>query len=250
MRNGGDVPCFGPSMDRLQPDWVANVSPVAESGVAKLHPSAAVENQCRNGRPNLPFFSHLLVLVLRRNAMRSSQKIALAVIATALMYGSAFAADLITVPTSTPAAMPVYEEAAGFDWNGFYAGVYGGIQSSPVGGMQYGGGVMAGVNAQFDFYLLGAEVAVQGITGGNTNTSYGQLLARAGLVVSDNVVVYAAGGYGIDLGVPEEDDALLGGGVELAVTDNVSVRAQYLRGFPLNGGNAKDQFTVGAAFHF
>ncbi|RYD42405.1 MAG: porin family protein, partial [Verrucomicrobiaceae bacterium] len=213
-------------MGGLQPDWVATFLPAAELGVANLHPLAAKENQWRNGRSNLPFFSHLLVVVLRRNAMRSSHKIALAVVATAVMSGSALAADLITVPTSTPAALPVYEEAAGFDWNGFYAGVYGGIQNSPVGGMQYGGGVMAGVNAQFDFYLLGAEVAVQGITGGNTNTSYGQILGRAGLVVSDNVVVYAAGGYGIDLGVPEEDDALLGGGVELAVTDNVSVRAQ------------------------
>lgn len=208
-----------------------------------------MEDQQWNERIILPFFDHLLVVVLRRNAMRSSHKIALATFATALMSGSAFAADLITVPTSTPVEVPIYEDA-GFDWNGFYAGVYGGIQSSPVGGTQYGGGVMAGVNAQFDFYLLGAEVAVQGITGGNTNTSYGQILGRAGLVVSDNVVVYAAGGYGIDLGVPEEDDALLGGGVELAVTDNVSVRAQYLHGFPLNGGNAKDQFTVGAAFHF
>lgn len=181
--------------------------------------------------------------------MRTSNKIVLATLATALMSGSAFAADLITVPTSTPVEMPVYEDA-GFDWSGFYAGLYGGIQNSPVGDMQYGAGVMAGVNAQFDFYLLGAEVAVQGITGGNTNTSYGQILGRAGLVVSDNVVVYAAGGYGIDLGAPEEDDVLLGGGVELAVTDNVSVRAQYLHGFPLSGGNDKDQFTVGAAFHF
>jgi outer membrane immunogenic protein len=181
--------------------------------------------------------------------MRKSHKIALATLAMALTSGSAFAADLITVPTTTPVEMPVYENA-GFDWNGFYAGVYGGIQNSPAGDMQYGLGAMAGVNAQFDFYLLGAEVGVQGIAGGNTNTSYGQILGRAGLVVSDNVVVYAAGGYGIDLGVPEESDVLLGGGVELAVTDNVSVRAQYLHGFPLNGDNPKDQFRVGAAFHF
>jgi outer membrane immunogenic protein len=185
----------------------------------------------------------------KENAMRMSRKIALATLATAVMSGSAMAADLITVPTSTPAELPVYEDA-GFDWSGFYAGLYGGVQNSPVGGTQYGLGVMAGVNAQFDFYLLGAEVAVQGISGGNTNTSYGQILGRAGLVVSDNVVVYAAGGYGIDLGVPEEQDALLGGGVELALTDNVSVRAQYLHGFPVQGSNAKDQFTVGAAFHF
>lgn len=181
--------------------------------------------------------------------MRKFHKIALATLAMALTSGSAFAADLITVPTTTLVEMPVYENA-GFDWNGFYAGVYGGIQNSPAGDMQYGLGAMAGVNAQFDFYLLGAEIGVQGIAGGNTNTSYGQILGRAGLVVSDDVVVYAAGGYGIDLGVPEESDVLLGGGVELAVTDNVSVRAQYLHGFPLNGDNPKDQFTVGAAFHF
>jgi len=181
--------------------------------------------------------------------MRKSRKIALATLATTLMTGSAFAADLITVPTSTPAELPVYEDA-GFDWSGFYGGLYGGIQNSDDGGMQYGLGAMAGVNAQFDFYLLGAEVAVQGLTGGNLDTSYGQLLGRAGLVVSDNVVVYAAGGYGIDLGVPDESDVLAGGGVELAVSDNMSVRAQYLHGFPVQGDNPKDQFTVGAAFHF
>lgn len=178
------------------------------------------------------------------------KKLALAALATTLPMGAAFAADLITVPTSTPVEVPVYEEP-GFDWNGFYAGVYGGAQNGSVSGTQYGLGVQAGVNAQFDFYLLGAEVSVHGLTGGNVgNTTYGQILGRAGLVVTDNVLVYAAGGYGIDLGTPEEDDALLGGGVELAVTDNISVEAQYLHGVPINGGNAKDQVTVGANFHF
>ncbi len=177
------------------------------------------------------------------------KKMALIALATTLPMGAAHAADLITVPTSTPVEMPVYEEP-GFDWSGFYAGVYGGLQNSPVGGNQYGLGVQAGVNAQFDFYLLGAEVAVHGLTGGVGDTSYGQILGRAGLVVTDDVVIYAAGGYGIDLGVPEEQDALVGGGVEMAITDNISVEAQYLHGFPVQGGNAKDQFTVGANFHF
>lgn len=181
--------------------------------------------------------------------MRLFNTIALSALATTLTMGTAFSADLITVPTSTPVEMPVYEEP-GFDWSGFYAGVYGGGQNSPVGGMQYGLGVQAGVNAQFDFFLVGAEVSVHGLTGGVGNTSYGQILGRAGLVVTDDVLIYAAGGYGLDLGAPEEDDALLGGGVELAVTENVSLEAQYLHGFPINGGNAKDQFTVGANFHF
>ena len=163
--------------------------------------------------------------------------------------GAVFAADPITVPTSTPIEMPVAEGTA-FDWSGFYAGVYGGVQSGTTSGTQYGLGVQAGVNAQFDFYLLGAEVAVQGLSGGVGSTTYGQILGRAGLVVTDDVVVYAAGGYGIDLGAPDEADALVGGGVEVAITDSLSVEAQYLHGFPIDGGNAKDQFTLGANFHF
>lgn len=175
--------------------------------------------------------------------------IALAALAVTVPTAAARAADPITIPTSTPIEMPIHEDA-GFDWSGFYAGVYGGVQNGETNETQYGLGAQAGVNAQFDFYLLGAEVAVHGLSGDVGETSYGQILGRAGLVVTDDVVVYAAGGYGIDLGTPDESDALLGGGVELAVTDNVSVEAQYLHGFPLNGGNAKDQFTVGANFHF
>ncbi|MFD1251956.1 MULTISPECIES: porin family protein [Devosia] len=181
--------------------------------------------------------------------MRMFKIVAASAIASIATMGVATAADLITVPTSTPVEMPIYEEP-GFDWNGFYAGVYGGVQDSAAGGTQYGLGIQAGVNAQFDFYLLGAEVAVHGLTGGALDTSYGQILGRAGLVVTDDVVVYAAGGYGIDLGPPAEEDFLLGGGVEVAVTDAISVRAQYLHGFPNQGGNPKNQFTVGANFHF
>ncbi|WP_332692509.1 outer membrane protein [Devosia sp.] len=181
--------------------------------------------------------------------MNLFRKLALAALATTIPMGTALAADVITVPTSTPVEMPIYENP-GFDWNGFYAGVYGSAQNGQTSGTQYGLGVQAGVNAQFDFYLLGAEVAVHGLTGGVGETTYGQILGRAGLVVTDDVLIYAAGGYGIDLGPPDESDALLGGGVELAVTDSISVEAQYLHGFPLNGGNAKDQFTVGANFHF
>lgn len=183
--------------------------------------------------------------------MRIAETIALAAFVSTASAGAAMAADLITVPTSTQAELPVVD-TPGFDWNGFYAGVHGTAQNGSASGLQYGLGVQAGVNAQFDFYLLGAEVAVSGLADNGTvgETTYGQILGRAGLVVSDNVAIYAAGGYGIDLGVPDEQDALLGGGVELAVTDNVSVRAQYLHGFPIEGGNTKDQLTMGASYHF
>lgn len=177
-------------------------------------------------------------------------KAALAALTPAISMGTASAADMITIGTSTPVEVPLYQDP-GFDWAGFYAGVYGAAQSSAAADSEYGLGIQVGVNAQFDFYLVGAEVAVHGLTGGAVgDTSYGQILGRAGLVITDDVLVYAAGGYGIDLGPPDERDALLGGGVELAITDNVSVEAQYLHGFPIDGGNAKDQFTIGANFHF
>lgn len=183
--------------------------------------------------------------------MRLFNKIAAAALITAIGIGAtgAHAADLITMPvSSSPIEIPVADP--GYDWNGFYAGVYGVVQNSPAWGTQYGLGINVGVNAQLDFFLVGAEVALHGLTGGAIDTTYGQVLGKAGVVITDSVLLYAAAGYGIDLGAPAEDDFLLGGGVEMAVADNISVRAQYLHGFPITGGNPKDQVTVGAHFHF
>ncbi len=180
--------------------------------------------------------------------MRRLAQVSLSITVTVLAANSGFAADHTTIPISTTAELAV-TDTTGFDWSGFYAGFYGGVQFGA--GSQAALGLNVGINTQFDFYLLGAEVAVSGLADdGAGETSYGQILGRAGLVVSDNMVVYAAGGYGIDLGPPSEEDILIGGGVELSVTDSVSVRAQYLHGFPTVGGNPKEQITFGAAYHF
>ena len=135
-------------------------------------------------------------------------------------------------------------------WSGFYAGVYGVGQASPAGGTQYGLGLDVGVNAQFEFVLVGAEVAVHGLTGGAGSTTYVEALGRVGVPVADNFLLYAAAGVGVDAGPPAESDALFGAGVEYALSDDVSLRAQYLHGFPLTGANPKDQVTLGANFHF
>lgn len=179
--------------------------------------------------------------------MRVSGRLAIAAIAM-IAPGLARAADLIAVPTSSNEVLPVAD--APIDWSGFYAGVYGVAQSGSVSGGQYGVGVDLGVNTQFDFVLVGAEIAVQGLTGDAGTTAYLQGVARLGVAVSDDILLFGAAGAGTDLGSADESDALLGGGIELAVTDDVSLKAQYLRGVPLSGDNTKDQVTLGANFHF
>lgn len=135
------------------------------------------------------------------------------------------------------------------DWSGFYAGIYGAAQSSGRNGVQAGLGVTAGVNAQVNFVLVGAEVSLQGLTGESVDTAYGQVLGRTGLLLNDDTLLYAAAGYGWDL-AGGDGDVLGGGGVEFAVNDEVSLNAQYLRGFDQTAGNSKDQITFGARFHF
>jgi outer membrane immunogenic protein len=165
---------------------------------------------------------------------------------------AAHAADFISYPTSTDKSLPISSTSTDtpVDWNGFYAGLYGVGQRSASGGDQYGLGIDAGVSTTFNFVLAGAEVAVQGLSGGTGGTSYVSGLGRAGVLVADNLLAYGAAGYGLDTGAPDQSDLLAGGGVEYGLGNGVSLRAQYLHGFPVTGVNGKDQISLGAQFHF
>jgi outer membrane immunogenic protein len=178
--------------------------------------------------------------------MRLFTKIAIAAVLAGLP-AAAHATDMLTVPTSGNDSLPVAN--SGFDWNGFYAGVYGVGRTGPVSGGQLGLGVDAGANVRLEFVLVGAEVTIQGL-GGASGTVYGQVLGKGGIALTDSAILYGAGGVGASLAGPSESDGLLGGGVELALTDDVSVDARYLHGFALSGANPKDQITIGANFHF
>lgn len=180
--------------------------------------------------------------------MRMSLRLMLAGVLLATTAGAATASDLIAVPMgSSEVAVPV---ATGFDWSGFYAGVYGVVQSSSARGTEVGAGIEAGVNAQFDFFLIGGEVALHGLTGDTIDTAYGQVTGRGGVLVTDDLLAYASAGYGMELSGTGERDFLAGGGLEYAVSDDISINAEYLRGFDVEGGNPKDQISLGARFHF
>ena len=181
--------------------------------------------------------------------MRVSRRLLLAVAVLVSGAGAAQATDLITVPVaSADAAVPVVD--ARFDWSGFYAGVYGVVQSSELRDTEVGVGVEAGVNAQFDFFLVGGEVALQGLTSDTIDTAYGKITGRGGVLITPDLLAYASAGYGLELTGTGETDLLAGGGVEFAVNDGMSLNAEYTRSFSVEGDNSKDQFTLGARFHF
>lgn len=173
----------------------------------------------------------------------------LAAAATLAIGASAQAADAIRpIPV-----MPVAPVASAFDWNGLYAGISAGAQNEyNVPQTSWLLGAQLGVNASFDFFLVGGEVAVQDVFDTPDTYAYGEVLVRAGVLVSNEVLLYGAAGYGSDFGAVTGPGShiLAGGGLEFAVTSDVSLRAQYLHGWAQGGGNDIHKFTIGANFHF
>ncbi|WEJ60323.1 hypothetical protein [Devosia sp. FJ2-5-3] len=190
------------------------------------------------------------------------RSLSLGVAAAALMVGGASAADLI-IPT-TP--QPIYQ-AAGFDWEGLYAGARIGGQfvgtSAPgfanqINNTTYGVvGAAVGVNfIPVDPILVGVEVTGDYLWGNNV-TSSSEFFAnlRVGAVVTDAALVYAIGGVGVSSTNNTSTGVFqLGGGVEFAVTDAVTVRGELVGQGNLNN-NGGDFFkaakaTVGVFYHF
>lgn len=175
----------------------------------------------------------------------------LAAAATLAVASVANAAD----PILPAPVIPVAPAPAGFDWNGFYAGVSAGaINAVDVDdSTDWTLGGQAGFNAQFDLFVIGAEVAVDAVFGDDLY-AYGAALVRGG-VAFDALLAYGAIGYGSDFGSDSVDavgdHVLAGGGLEFAATQDLSFRGQYLYGW---GQDAADEdihkFSIGANFHF
>jgi len=190
------------------------------------------------------------------------KKLLIAAVVAGAFVPAAHAADLI-IPQVVD---PVVYSAAGFDWSGFYLGVnagYGSGNATSVGVLtgatdtvNYNGallGLTAGVNAQFDAFVLGVEgdVAWSGVKGTTTCISgaactgelnwLGTVRARAG-VAFDSILIFATGGVafgGINASVSPAQAGTtgsysttawgwtVGAGIEAAVTENMSIKAEY-----------------------
>lgn len=211
------------------------------------------------------------------------------------MAGAAQAADLIIEEPVTAVA-----ESSSY-WEGFYAGVVGGFASGLVDYTDIGlivaadpaisGGMIGGTlgyNAQFDSVVLGIEGDLSwahisgslhnglGVTFQSDLTWFGTLRGRVGIDL-DPVLLYAtaglaAGGLTTTLDIPGTPHSAthvgftVGAGAELGVTENVSLKAEYLytdlgrRDIPTGalfaGSTANTAqpafhtFRVGANFHF
>ncbi|WP_404404236.1 outer membrane protein [Pelagibacterium halotolerans] len=190
--------------------------------------------------------------------MNSLKKAAIAALLSTTAFSGALAADAITTPPPPVASAPVMMDDGGFDWDGFYAGAsVGGIYNIDDSETSWTVGAQAGVNTTFDFFLVGAEVAIDGVFPPNNGDiyAYGSILGRGGVVITDEMLAYAAVGFGSDFDAADGvgNHILAGGGLEFAVTDDVTLRGQYLYGWDqTNDVPSTDihKFTVGANFHF
>ncbi|MEW5422404.1 porin family protein [Amorphus sp. 3PC139-8] len=176
------------------------------------------------------------------------------------MTGSAVAADLPDIVFEEPVPLP---EPSRFDWSGFYFGGHAGVMAGsvdpalpgkPIYENAFVGGAHVGVSAMLTpMFVIGLEGDIDMSNydqtrdyGGNpvngridwTGSARGRVGAAFGQFwIADNIQAYATAGVAfarIRAQTPGYTDAAnhtgytVGGGVEAAITKNVSARVEYL----------------------
>ena len=163
--------------------------------------------------------------------MRTLKIALLATVAAAALSSATLAADLVIEDE------PIIDNSFGFDWEGPYAGLWVGGLTTPAFAL----GADFGVNALLDSSLLAGVEGNVSWQSDSTWTVQGH--GRLGFVM-DPAVIYGLAGVGWNSGtggfIP------LGVGVEFAVADNLSLKAEYNYQWGPNVHVGK----VGFNFHF
>lgn len=174
----------------------------------------------------------------------------LAAAATFALGSVAQAADpIMPIPVT-----PVAPAPAAFDWNGFYAGIRVGVENEVDFDSDWLVGAELGVNAAFDMFVLGGELAVDYVFD-TPDFAYVEATIRGGVLLTPEMLLYGTVGYGTDLddtaGVGSGNHWLAGVGAEFAVAESVSLDARYVYGWAQEAADSDiHKFTIGANFHF
>lgn len=177
--------------------------------------------------------------------MRFLRSALVALGAAALTTGGAMAADLPQASAQPYQAPTTSYQPSGFNWDGPYAGVYGGAEWGSGTHAALGG--IVGLTTTLSPGILGSIEAQGGYVGNSSNHLEGYVLGHLGAALSDNAQVYAAAG----VGTRDSDAAYaFGGGLEFAASSNMSVRGEVLGvgqwGDSIDTGRA----TVGLLWHY
>lgn len=186
-------------------------------------------------------------------------RVALGTVALVVLGGAAQAADMYR---KAPPATPIEAPVSVYNWTGFYAGANLGGEflrdSATAAGVRHKlnsgsvfGGVQAGYNWQTGPFVLGGEADIGYGHPSKTKTFgvntmkieegvSGTVRARAGYAV-DRALVYGTGGLAwanfdttVNNGVASAKSDrtragwVVGGGVEYALTNNISAKGEYL----------------------
>jgi outer membrane immunogenic protein len=144
---------------------------------------------------------------------------------------------------------------------GFSGGIYAGFDFKASDNFVVGieGDINFGGSSASDSPVAGINVVV------DPKYDY-SITARAGFLATPKLLIYARGGFAsdrislsvrvpsntsldVDAGTGFSEGFLVGGGIEFAVTDNVSLRAEY-RYRDLKGSFRSSQALAGVAFRF
>lgn len=157
--------------------------------------------------------------------MKTLKTLALAAALSAAMAGAALATDLVVVE-ETPVVVPTPAGPA-FDWNGFYLGVLGGVywETGLSGGIA---SKIVGLNVVSGNLLFGAEAEYLRFFGAGVPDGVAAR-ARLGVPVGESALLYGAVGYFDWLAAGQGVTA--GAGVELAMGDQLSGRADFMTVF-------------------